>query len=382
MVATDLSDEIHGLGGDDILYGNAGNDRLYGEGDNDTLNGGEGDDLLNGSEGNDYLEGGKGNDTYQFGRGYGVDTIYDSDSTAGNMDAIQFLEGITAGEIDAVRTGANLELRLIGTEEKLVVNRYFDSSSYRIEKIQFADGNEWDYEYIKSAVVKVSEENDTVYGFDEDEAIGTLGGDDIVYSYGGNDTIDGGLGNDKLYGGVGDDILSGSEGEDKLYGEDGNDTLYGGAGADSLYGSNGNDILDGSEGNDYLEGGKGNDTYVFNGAFGQDIINNGTATATDLDKAIFSYDPELLIFSRIQNNMKIQVVGQTESVLVQNWYTNANAKLDSLETLGGCQLVSSQVDQLIQAMATFTTQTGLTWEQAAQQNNQQYTELLATYYQY
>ncbi|HCF50217.1 MAG TPA: hypothetical protein DER60_08040, partial [Syntrophomonas sp.] len=128
--------------------------------------------------------------------------------------------------------------------------------------------------------------------------------------------------------------------------------------------------------------GKGNDTYVFNGAFGQDIINNGTATATDLDKAIFSYDPELLIFSRIQNNMKIQVVGQTESVLVQNWYTNANAKLDSLETLGGCQLVSSQVDQLIQAMATFTTQTGLTWEQAAQQNNQQYTELLATYYQY
>lgn len=79
--------------------------------------------------------------------------------------------------------------------------------------------------------------------------------------------------------------------------------------------------------------------------------------------------------------MVIKIVGQAYNVLARNWFVNDNAMLDSIETSGNKQLLGSQVDQLIQAMATFTTQTGLTWEQAVQQNNQQYIEILATYYQ-
>lgn len=178
-----------------------------------------------------------------------------------------------------------------------------------------------------------------------------------------------------------DDTMIASSNVSIIFGLGGNDVLVGSAGKDALYGGDGDDSIEGGLGNDVLAGGSGNDTYNFNGAFGQDIINNDAAAASDMDKAVFSYDNSQLIFNRQGNDMLIDIVGQTDSVLARNWYTNNNAVLDSIGTSGNRQLLGSQVDQLIQAMATFTTQTGLTWEQAAQQNNQQYTEILATYYQ-
>ncbi len=168
---------------------------------------------------------------------------------------------------------------------------------------------------------------------------------------------------------------------ESLYGTDGDNTLIGLGGNDSLRGQGGNDILDGGTGNDNLVGGAGNDIYQFNGTFGQDIINNVSSLTTDYDKAAFSYDRTKLVLSRSVNDLKIAVAGQTDSVLVQSWYTDPNGQLEEINTNSGNRLLTSQVDQLIQAMATFTTQTGLTWEQAAQQNNQQYATLLATYYQ-
>ena len=178
-----------------------------------------------------------------------------------------------------------------------------------------------------------------------------------------------------------DDTMTASSNVSIIFGSGGNDVLVGSAGKDALYGGDGDDTIDGGLGNDVLAGGSGNDTYNFNGAFGQDVINNDAAAASDMDKAVFSYDNSQLIFNRQGNDMLIDIVGQTDSVLARNWYTNNNAVLDSIGTSGNRQLLGSQVDQLIQAMAIFTTQTGLTWEQAAQQNNQQYTEILATHYQ-
>ncbi|AOO64213.1 calcium-binding protein [Sulfurospirillum halorespirans] len=66
--------EVHALGGNDLivagagndtLYGDAGNDNLQGEAGNDTLYGGAGDDNLYGQLGDDVLDGGAGNDSLQ-----------------------------------------------------------------------------------------------------------------------------------------------------------------------------------------------------------------------------------------------------------------------------------------------------------------------------
>lgn len=69
------------------LTGNSAGNTLRGEAENDRLNG---------REGADTLIGGSGNDIYIFGRGYGVDTLIENDSAAGNIDTVRFLPGISA----------------------------------------------------------------------------------------------------------------------------------------------------------------------------------------------------------------------------------------------------------------------------------------------
>lgn len=87
LTGTVGNDEIHGLGGhdlikggigDDSLWGDEGEDRVYGENGNDFLYGGEGFDSLYGGDGNDYLEGGNGNDSLWGDKGN--DLLYGNES--------------------------------------------------------------------------------------------------------------------------------------------------------------------------------------------------------------------------------------------------------------------------------------------------------------
>lgn len=87
----DVTDELHGGEGDDLLvsgagkslmYGDAGNDKLVGGAGNDILIGGEGDDHLWGDADNDLLNGGPGTNVLKGGDGddifilnAGIDTV-------------------------------------------------------------------------------------------------------------------------------------------------------------------------------------------------------------------------------------------------------------------------------------------------------------------
>ncbi|MDR1227590.1 MAG: hypothetical protein LBK55_00975, partial [Azoarcus sp.] len=135
---------LMGEAGDDTLYGGAGDDMLIGGEGNDSLYGEAGDDVLIGGTGNDNLRGETGNDTYRFARGDGQDTIYDYDATAGNMDVIEFAEGITADDIWAQRSGSSLILNLAGSTDQVTISSFFSSAAYEIEEVHFADGTTWD----------------------------------------------------------------------------------------------------------------------------------------------------------------------------------------------------------------------------------------------
>jgi mannitol-1-phosphate/altronate dehydrogenase len=52
-------------------------------------------------------------------------------------------------------------------------------------------------------------------------------------------------------------------------------------------------------------------------------------------------------------------------VTVQNWYVSSANRIETIQTGTGEELLSSQVNQLIQAMNAFTTETGLSWDAAA-----------------
>jgi Ca2+-binding RTX toxin-like protein len=147
-----------------------------------------------------------------------------------------------------------------------------------------------------------------------------------------------------------------------------------------LSAAGGNDTLRGGWGNDTLNGGNGNDTYLFGRGDGQDLVqdNNGSADKIVYDAGI---DPLDLVISRQANDLRIAVYGSTDYITVQNWYTNSSNRIETIEAGNAQTLLSSQVEQLIQSMASFTQQTGVTWEQAIDQRPQEVQAVLAASWQ-
>ncbi|MEJ1416216.1 MAG: putative Ig domain-containing protein [Candidatus Sedimenticola sp. (ex Thyasira tokunagai)] len=126
------NDRIIGAGGDDQLKGDEGNDRLLGGKGDDHLDGGEGrdtiygqdgDDRLYGGLGRDRLIGGSGNDTYIFGIGDGQDEIKDSNG----QDSITLSDGVISSDLWFWRDEKDLNMGIIGTSDRLVVDDWFKS---------------------------------------------------------------------------------------------------------------------------------------------------------------------------------------------------------------------------------------------------------------
>ena len=124
---------INGTGNSlaNVLTGNTGNNNLSSGAGNDTLTGGAGVDLLNG---------GTGNDTYLFNRGNAVDTIIDSDTTVGNKDTLQLGADVANDQLWFSQSGNNLEIQIIGTSDRMVVQNWFSGSQYRVEEVKAGDG--------------------------------------------------------------------------------------------------------------------------------------------------------------------------------------------------------------------------------------------------
>ncbi|WP_440467050.1 calcium-binding protein [Pseudomonas sp. YH-1] len=315
-------DTLQGGLGNDTLYSRAGNDLLQGGEGNDTLYGEAGNDTLVGGSGNDYLSGDAGNDVYYFERGWGEDTIYNYDAAVGRIDAIEFGAGINQSDIQFGRYNDYLVLSLKGSTDKIWVQSFFQqdgTGSYRVDEVRFADGSVLTTAAIKLLLLQGGEGNDGITGYASD------------------DTLQGGLGNDTLYSRAGNDLLQGGEGNDTLYGEAGNDTLVGGSG------------------NDYLSGDVGNDVYYFGRGSGQDVIYNYHNDANSFDQIIFTdgITADQLWLRQNGSNLDISLIGTSDKVTVSNWYTGTNYHVGGITTSDGKTLLESQVQSLVNAMATF-----------------------------
>jgi trimeric autotransporter adhesin len=138
LTGTTKADMINGGAGNDTLSGLAGNDKLSGGAGNDRMDGGAGNDTLAGNTGNDTLIGGKGNDTYLFAKGDGQDRIIDTDGTLFNADVLK-ISGAATHQLWFKRTGNDLEIDILGTQDKAFIQDWFAGSSNRVEKITAAD---------------------------------------------------------------------------------------------------------------------------------------------------------------------------------------------------------------------------------------------------
>jgi Ca2+-binding RTX toxin-like protein len=289
-------------GSDSLSAMSGGNNTLSGLGGNDSLYGSDGNDTLAGGTGNDYLSGGTGNDSYLFNLGDGIDTIQEQYG-ASYTDVLKLGAGIKAGDITVNRSGNSLVLNLANGTDKVYLDSWTYGADYRIDRVDFADGTNWSQAQLQAWALNYS---------------GTAGSDSLSAMSGGNNT------------------LSGLGGNDYLYGSDGNDTLIGGTGTDTLNGST------------------GNDTYLFARGDGQDTVYDYDATAGNQDIARFgagiSYDQ--LWLKRTGNDLEASIIGTTDKVTMQNWYSGQANHIERFEA-GGKALLDSKVDLLVQAMAAF-----------------------------
>ena len=385
------NDILHGNEGQDVLYGNEGNDILHGDAGNDELWGGIGNDTLIGGEGKDYLRGGEGDDVYIFNKGDGEDNI---EETKG-LDTIQFGEGISPDDIvakvvqDKDSSYVNLELSIKGTDDKITVRQHFgynyynsyqETPNYQIEKVVFADGTIWDLETIHDKAHNMSgtdkEDNMRVLDKSATTLHGLAGNDSLVGGIA-NDLLYGDAGDDTLWGDAGNDTLIGGQGDDSLRGGEGNDILHGDAGNDELWGGVGNDTLVGGTGNDRLEGGEGNDAYVFSKGDGEDRIFDANGLADEIRLGHESVD---VVFERVNSSLRVRMPGSLDAITIDSWYNGDAYKIETFKSTDGNVITHTQIESLIQAMASFQNDTGMTWEQALSEQPSQVRSIVQEYW--
>ncbi|MGY3590313.1 Ca2+-binding RTX toxin-like protein [Bradyrhizobium sp. USDA 4341] len=178
---------------DGLIFGTSAAERLTGSNASETFES---------SGGGDTLEGYAGSDVYRFGAGSGNDVVIED-----NVDGTDRVEliGLNPNDIETLRSGNDLVLRILATGETLTLRNQFAWAQSGVEQIVFSDGTSW--------------------GRADFAARAEQRGTD------GNDQIDGTNGDDLLNGGLGQDVIRGFAGSDTyLYrAGDGNDMIDDGA---------------------------------------------------------------------------------------------------------------------------------------------------------
>jgi Ca2+-binding RTX toxin-like protein len=405
--------------GTNVLSGGDGNDTItFSYYANNTVDGGAGNDLIKvdnrnygnyayvntftGGTGNDRIEAAAGADTYVFNRGDGQDTISDygngSGGAAGN-DRLVFGAGIAASDLGLSRSDYNLVVKINdpnnpAATDQIVIENWFSGDTYQIETFAFADGTSLSKVQLNEMgnVVYGTDGADTMTGWSDDNTISGLAGNDTITDSYGSDTLDGGAGDDVITDqGSGTNILRGGDGNDTItFSYYANNTVDGGAGNDLLQSSN-TSVNSSAYVNTYT-GGTGNDrivssadTYLFNRGAGQDAIfdlDNWGSNKTDTLRFGAGIAELDIILARSGNNLLISDHGTMGSVTVENWYSSSAYQVEQIALNDGTKLLNTQVDQLIQAMATFSaSHGGISWDQAITQNPNEVQAVLATYWQ-
>ncbi|WP_320174772.1 cadherin-like domain-containing protein [Maridesulfovibrio sp.] len=137
MCFTTNVEELHGDDSSSNLYGNDEDNIIYGNGGDDMIKGMDGNDTLVGGAGADTLAGAYGDDCYLFNKGDGQDIVNDFSG----YDVAHFGEGITQSDLWFSQDGTDLTIGVVGSADKVTVDNWFKSSSWRVEEFQLSDGS-------------------------------------------------------------------------------------------------------------------------------------------------------------------------------------------------------------------------------------------------
>jgi Ca2+-binding RTX toxin-like protein len=441
-----LANVLTGNSADNTLSGGSGNDTLVGNAGNDTLNGGTGNDSLSGGAGDDtYIVDATG-DSITENANAGIDTVQSAVTyTLGaeverlTLTGSSALSG-TGNTLDNVLTGNSAANTLTGGAGNDTLN-----GAAGTDTLRGGTGNDtYIVDNTKDSVIENANEGTDMVQSTVTYTLGanvenlTLTGTSAITGTGntldnilmgnsaantlignaGNDILDGGAGKDTLRGGTGNDTYvvdvtgesvteNANEGTDTVQsavtytlganlehlaltgtavlngtGNSLDNVLTGNSATNTLTGNTGNDTLDGGAGNDTLVGGTGNDVYRFGAGKGQDTVSDNDATVGNSDLVDVSSDRLQLVFSYTGPNLLMQLHGTSDSLTVQSWQNGTANQSEVFRAQDGSTLLNTQVNQLIQAMATFSaSHGGISWDQAIQDLPNEVQTVLAAHWQ-
>ena len=383
-----------------VLMGSSGANLLDGKGGADTMTGGAGDDLYFVDHVGDLVmeQAGEGaldsvTSSVSFTLGTNVENLVLTGSAAingtgnneGNVltgnSAANVLIGLAGNDTYVIGTGDTVvEAQSDGADT--VVSGITYSLAANVENLTligfsaiYGTGNALDN--VLNGLLNLAGNTLTGGAGNDTYIIGT--GDTVVEAVnGGTDTVQSGL-THTLGANVENLILTGFSAVNGT-GNTLANMMIGNSGTNTLSGLAGKDTLRGGLGNDTVNGGSDNDTFLFGRGEGQDLVQDNSGTA---DKLLYDagINPLDLVISRQANDLRLTIHGSSDQITVQNWYVGTVNRTETIQAGNGQTLLSTQVDQLIQAMAGFTQQAGLTWDQAIDQRPQDVQTVLAASWQ-
>ena len=391
-----------------VLTGNSGTNTLTGGGGNDTLDGGVGNDTMAGGTGDDVYLVDSIADVTTEAPGEGTDTVRSSVSLtlAANLENLTLTGtgaiNATGNALNNVLTGNSGNNTLNGGAgtDTLIGGAGNDVYGVDVATDVVTEAANGGTDTVQSAVtwtLGAHLENLTLTG---SAAINGTGNalDNALTGNGANNTLTGGAGNDTLTGGAGNDTLVGGAGNDLFVvdvvtdvvteaANEGTDTVQSavpwtlgahlenltlaGTAAINGTGNTFNNVLTGNSGANVLAGGEGNDTYT--GGLGSDTLSDTSTTSNDiyvwgrgqgadtLTDAGGSDRLDILVgvtesqvwLRRLGSNLDLSVIGTTDRLTINGWYTSPSHRIESFKLADGQALLASQVQQLVDAMATF-----------------------------
>lgn len=385
-----------------LLIGNNNDNKLTGNAGDDTLRGAAGDDTLDGGTGNDLMEGGAGSDYYI------VDSIGDivkelaltgTDTVQSSVDYTlgAYVENLTlTGNANLIGNGNELNNAIKGNagNNTLIGGRGDDTLDGAAGDDVLIGGIGNDTYVIDSNLDTIIEldnqgidtvqasinytlvnylEHLTLIGFNNINGTGNSL-NNVIRGNAGNNILDGGAGADTLRGGEGNDTyLIDNVGDIVIESVDeGNDTVQstisynlgnnlenltlleavtalnatGNSLNNHIIGNSQNNIISGLSGTDTLEGGGGDDIYIFGRSAGIDIIIDNSGTNSLLVTGGLSSSQ--LGFSKKNNNLEVSILSSSDKAIIQNWYSDANARL-SIQFANGSTISISEIESLANA---------------------------------
>ncbi len=393
---------------DNALTGNSANNKLTGSVGNDTLNGGAGTDTLIGGIGDDVYVvdlatdavtelAGEGTDTVQaavtWTLGAHLENLTLTGSTAINGTGNALNNALTGNDANNVLTGGAGDDTLSGGGSADTMVGGLGNDRYVVDNILdvITEAANEGLDWVESSVSWTLGANLEVLMLTGSSAIDANGNslDNVLLGNTANNRLRGGAGRDTLIGGAGDDTYVVEDSGDltwegSSWGTDTveatlswtladnleNLTLMGTAAlngtgnslSNTLTGNSGANVLTGGEGNDTYRGGLGSDTlndtsttsndiYMWGRTQGADTVTDGGGT--DRLNILAGATEDQIWLRQVGSNLELSVIGTTDRLTINGWYASPSNRIESFRLSDGQALMASQVQQLVNAMASF-----------------------------